>query len=207
MPSELRDDPSFSAIIKRAGPLTGPLTLITVAVYAARVGRFQNEKIQLIFDAILLVMVGAGVLLSILSLSGMAKSLGYSVEVPSPREIQVSDELINADTIPTKPQPLAAEKYDEANVLSPLDNARFRILEHIAKLRNNSVFNLYIGLGIAFAGILILFSAILQIEQFADKEKHVFDTNGFVFFALLPKLSVTVFSSDILVFFPRHVSG
>jgi hypothetical protein len=39
------------------------------------------------------------------------------------------------------------------------------------------------------------------LEQFLDKEKHVFDTNGFVFFALLPKLSVTVFVQIFSYFF------
>ena len=71
----------------------------------------------------------------------------------------------------------------------------------ILKKRNNSITNLFIGIGIAFISVIILFSAILQIEQFSDKEKHIFDTNSFLFLALLPKLSVTVFVQIFSYFF------
>jgi hypothetical protein len=46
-----------------------------------------------------------------------------------------------------------------------------------------------------------LATSIFQIEQFFDKEKHIFDTNSFVFLALIPKLSVTVFMQIFSYFF------
>jgi hypothetical protein len=109
----------------------------------------------------------------------------------------------NIVTIPHRTPNLETsfEKYDGTDILSPLQSARFRILDHIKKLRNNSVTNLFIGIGIAAVGIIILFTAIFQIGQFVDTDKHDFDTNGFVFFALLPKLSVTVFVQIFSYFF------
>ena len=57
------------------------------------------------------------------------------------------------------------------------------------------------GIGIAAIGIVVLFTAIFQIGQFVDNDKHVFNTNGFIFFALLPKLSITVFVQIFSYFF------
>jgi hypothetical protein len=134
------------------------------------------------------------------ALASMASSLGYT-EVDPTINLEVTGHG-NVVTIPTRSELQAPfEKYDGTDILSPLQSARSRILEHIKKLRNNSVTNLFIGIGIAAIGIIILFTAIFQIEQFVDRDKHVLDTNGFVFFALLPKLSVTVFVQIFSYFF------
>jgi hypothetical protein len=96
---------------------------------------------------------------------------------------------------------ILSEKYNTDNPLSALDNARSRILDHISKLRNNSVTNLFIGIGIAIVGVAILFSAIFQIDSFVDASKKTFDIAGYLTFALLPKLSVTLFVQIFSYFF------
>jgi hypothetical protein len=141
-------------------------------------------------------------------LANMASSLGYT-EIPPTDGVQVSRKGNRASVgddnsliIPARLEfPALSEKYDGTDVLSPLESARLRLLDHIRKLRNNSVTNLFIGIGIAFVGVIILFSAILQIQQFFGKEKHIFDTNSFVFYALLPKLSVTLLVQIFSYFF------
>jgi hypothetical protein len=138
----------------------------------------------------------------------IAASLGFS---GGPNyEVQVSGEG-NIVTIPSKGTTrsqtddtflmVLSEKYNRENALSALDNARFRILDHISKLRNNSVTNLFIGIGIAVVGVLILFTAVFQIESFFDRNAHVFDAAGFLTFGLLPKLSITLFVQIFSYFF------
>jgi len=94
-----------------------------------------------------------------------------------------------------------SEKCNSENAIGAFDNARFRILDHISKLRNNSVTNLFIGIGIAVIGVIILFTAIFQIDSFSDPTSHRFDTSGFLTFALLPKLSTTLFVQIFAYFF------
>jgi hypothetical protein len=75
--------------------------------------------------------------------SEMAKSLGFTQTPPTYYKVEVSGE----GHVPTTELLQApGEKYDGTNVLSPLETARFRILDHIAKLRNNSVTSLFIGI-------------------------------------------------------------
>jgi hypothetical protein len=137
----------------------------------------------------------------------VATSLGFST--PARYDVQISGQG-HIVTIPSADTPqrgkgavdaLLLEKYDSQNPLSPLDSAKIRLMDHIAKLRNNSVTNLFIGIFIAAAGVTILFSAIAQIHEFSDEQKHAFDATGFLSSALLPKLSVTLFVQIFSYFF------
>ena len=75
------------------------------------------------------------------ALASMASSLCYT-EIASTINVDVTGDG-NVVTVPASSELEASfEKYDETDILSPLKSARSRILDHIKKLRNNSVTNL-----------------------------------------------------------------
>ena len=65
-------------------------------------------------------------------LASMASSLGYT-EIAPTTNVKVSSHG-NIVTVPARPERQAlSEKYDGTDVLSPLDSARLRIIDHIKK--------------------------------------------------------------------------
>lgn len=82
------------------------------------------------------------------ALAGMATSLGYT-KISAAHNIHVSGDSNVINIEPPPEQEALTERYREGDVLSPLESARLRMLDHIKKLRNNSVTNLFIGIFIA----------------------------------------------------------
>jgi hypothetical protein len=93
------------------------------------------------------------------------------------------------------------ESYDNQDMLSPLLIARLRLTNHIKTLRNNAVTNLFIGIGIAALGVMILFWAVLQVGSMQFDETHSVDTYRVVALIIFPKLSITIFIQIFSYFF------
>jgi hypothetical protein len=92
-------------------------------------------------------------------------------------------------------------RYTPDDMLSPLLIARSRLLDHINTLRNNAVTNLFMGIGIASIGIIILFWAIIQIGSMQLEDAHNINTTRVVALVMFPKLSITVFIQIFSYFF------
>jgi len=176
--------------------------------YAFGIYRLSDNLMALSFVILAIPFVGFVVVVawSVASLlPNIALSLGFKASsrggldmLNSAGTIRVRRE--GADDGEVSAGPLS-EEYDSKNYLSPLESAKLRLLEHIGKLRNNAVTNLFTGIAIAAIGIAILSSAITQIHEFSDEQKHIFDSTGFISSALLPKLSVTIFVQVFSFFF------
>jgi uncharacterized membrane protein len=140
------------------------------------------------------------------AIPSVASSLGYRKEQDYQVDIVGNNNII---TIPDRNQRKSEDKifqilnhqYDKDNALSPIESARFRIVDHIAKLRNNSVTNLFLGIATAVIGVLVLFTVILQAKDFYDISNHIFESRGFIIVAVIPKLSITVFVQVFSYFF------
>jgi hypothetical protein len=93
------------------------------------------------------------------------------------------------------------DHYIPSDRLSPLLIARIRLIDHINTLRNNAVTNLFIGIGIAIVGVMILFWAIIQIGSIQLDDAHSVDTARVVALVMFPKLSITLFIQIFSYFF------
>jgi hypothetical protein len=114
-----------------------------------------------------------------------ASSLGYS----SPQDIEDGKILEKS------------ERYEDGNMLSPLLIARLRLIDHINTLRNNAITNLFMGIGIAALGVIILFWAVLQVGSMKFDEIQKIDTYRVVALIIFPKLSITLFIQIFSYFF------
>lgn len=149
-------------------------------------------------------------------LANLASSLGYNNRNVKEFQIVGNTGVINIPSFDDHKQEFSAtridyvsEKYEKGNPLLPLSQSRSRIYGHIGRLQNSSIVNLFIGIAIAFTGILILGSTFFEIEKYADKTQG-FNTAGFLIFALLPRLSIAlivqIFSFFFLLMYRSNVN-
>lgn len=87
------------------------------------------------------------------------------------------------------------------DTLSPLLMARSRLIDHIGTLRNNAVTNLFIGIGIAALGVIILFWAVIQVGAMQLDNSHPINRTRVVALIVIPKLSITLFIQVFSYFF------
>jgi hypothetical protein len=165
------------------GAVFASLSMFGVDIISALV-RLKDRP----FDALILlvnIIVAIVFIFTLVSrLSNTASSLGYSA-ADSPQNLLVDQ----------------VESYDTQDMLSPLLIARFRLTNHIKTLRNNAVTNLFIGIGIAALGVLILFWAVLQVGSMQFDEIQKVDTYRVAALIILPKLSITLFIQIFSYFF------
>jgi hypothetical protein len=165
------------------GAVFASLSMFGVDIISALV-RLKDRP----FDALILlvnIIVAIVFIFTLVSrLSNTASSLGYSA-ADSPQNLLVNQ----------------VESYDTQDMLSPLLIARFRLTNHIKTLRNNAVTNLFIGIGIAALGVLILFWAVLQVGSMQFDEIQKVDTYRVAALIILPKLSITLFIQIFSYFF------
>jgi hypothetical protein len=170
-------------IVLLAGAIYASLLMFDVDIVHA-LDRLMHRPFDLI--ALLVNILGAVVIIFIIvrRLTNTASSLGYS-SADSPRDLSINK----------------IEAYDAQDMLSPLLIARSRLTNHIKILRNNAVTNLFIGIGIASLGVIILFWAVLQVGSMQFDELEKVDTYRVAALIIFPKLSITLFIQIFSYFF------
>jgi hypothetical protein len=170
-------------IVLLAGAVYASLLMFDVDIVSALV-RLMHRPFDLI--VLLINILGAVMIIFIIvrRLTNTASSLGYS-SADSPRDLSIN----------------RIETYDAQDMLSPLLIARSRLTNHIKTLRNNAVTNLFIGIGIATLGVIILFWAVLQVGSMQFEEIQKVDTYRVAALIIFPKLSITLFIQIFSYFF------
>jgi hypothetical protein len=176
------------------------------AHYGAVDAAVYNASNVLFGGLIGLVLLAVGWSISSVSVN-LARTLGYRTDSgPEVLARQASEQLARApkpdQTVITDTPAQVGEAANEAEKpLLGLESARLRLEAHITSLRNASILNLFVGIGIAAAGIFVLYTAFVDIEKFGASPERTISSTDFFIFTLLPRISATLFIQIFAYFF------
>lgn len=136
----------------------------------------------------------------------MAEALGYRRYAPDRPLAAQADRSLGKPFIDV-PARILAEKYDSSDILSPLESSRQRIMDHISKLHNNSVANLFIGIAVASIGIAVLVSTSFGLSQFHESSRPSNSLDSLVYTFVILNISIAIFAEIASYFFISQYRG
>lgn len=175
--------------------------------------KFVSE-IPSVYLYILTIIVTASISLNLYSVFGkLTSSLGYQAASSSfelevfnqPRLRQAIEEAYASEPASERSRRFNSahlkKSYKGGEPLKAVELGKDRLLEHIARLRNNSILNLFVSVGFAIFGLVILASAYLEIEKFRDTASLSLNISEFVVIVLVPRISIALFIQVFSYFF------